>query len=101
MKPVHGRVGVIQQDATHGPSREVRRAGQRERVADAAGVVGAAGAAPQGIFLYQFETLCRNRLGYDRGEFSWVLEDNVLLRRSLERFGAHVYKTYRIFEKPL
>lgn len=27
----------------------------------------AAGASPQGIFLYQFETLCRNRLGYDRG----------------------------------
>lgn len=27
----------------------------------------AKGADPQGIFLYQFETLCRNRLGYDRG----------------------------------
>lgn len=27
----------------------------------------AAGASTQGIFLYQFETLCRNRLGYDRG----------------------------------
>lgn len=27
----------------------------------------AAGASPQGIFLFQFETLCRNRLGYDRG----------------------------------
>jgi hypothetical protein len=26
-----------------------------------------AGASVQGIFLYQFETLCRNRLGYDRG----------------------------------
>jgi hypothetical protein len=26
----------------------------------------AAGASPQGIFLYQFECLCRNRLGYDR-----------------------------------
>jgi len=25
------------------------------------------GATPQGLFLYQFETLCRNRLGYDRG----------------------------------
>ena len=25
------------------------------------------GASPQGIFLFQFETLCRNRLGYDRG----------------------------------
>ncbi len=24
-------------------------------------------ASPQGVFLYQFETLCRNRLGYDRG----------------------------------
>jgi hypothetical protein len=27
----------------------------------------ARGVSPQGIFLYQFETLCRNRLGYDRG----------------------------------
>ena len=27
----------------------------------------AGGASPQGIFLYQFECLCRNRLGYDRG----------------------------------
>jgi hypothetical protein len=27
----------------------------------------AAGASQQGIFLYQFESLCRNRLGYDRG----------------------------------
>jgi len=23
--------------------------------------------SPQGVFLYQFETICRNRLGYDRG----------------------------------
>lgn len=27
----------------------------------------AKGGSVQGIFLYQFETLCRNRLGYDRG----------------------------------
>src|SRR5207249_2712448 len=25
------------------------------------------GATPQGLFLFQFESLCRNRLGYDRG----------------------------------
>ena len=25
------------------------------------------GATPQGVFLFQFETICRNRLGYDRG----------------------------------
>jgi GNAT superfamily N-acetyltransferase len=39
--------------------------------------------------------------GFYRGEFSWVLEDNVLLRRALERMGARATKTYRIFEKPL
>lgn len=27
----------------------------------------AAGATPQGLFVYEFECLCRNRLGYDRG----------------------------------
>ena len=27
----------------------------------------ATGATPQGIFIYQFECLCRNRLGYDKG----------------------------------
>lgn len=27
----------------------------------------ASGASPQGIFLYHFEAICRNRLGYDRG----------------------------------
>jgi hypothetical protein len=27
----------------------------------------AEGATPQGVFLYQFECLCRNRLGYDQG----------------------------------
>lgn len=27
----------------------------------------AAGKSPQGMFMYQFETLCRNRLSYDRG----------------------------------
>ena len=27
----------------------------------------AQGVSPQGLFLYEFETLCRNRLGYDRG----------------------------------
>ncbi len=27
----------------------------------------ARGASPAGVFVYQFETLCRNRMGYDRG----------------------------------
>jgi GNAT superfamily N-acetyltransferase len=36
-----------------------------------------------------------------RGEGSWILEDNFPMRRGLERMGARVYKTYRVFEKPL
>lgn len=38
------------------------------------------------------------RLGYRGGELSWVLEDNVLMKRSLEVLGATRYKTYRIYE---
>lgn len=41
------------------------------------------------------------RSGYSKGECSWILEDNWDMRRGLERIGATVYKTYRVFEKPL
>ena len=39
--------------------------------------------------------------GYHRGEMSWILEDNVLMRRSIERMGATIGKVYRIYEKAL
>lgn len=47
-----------------------------------------------------YAALFRNgrRAGYEEGEFSWVLEDNVLMNRSLEALGARRYKTYRIYE---
>lgn len=35
------------------------------------------------------------------GELSWVLEDNVRVRRIIEMLGAVPYKTYRMFEKGL
>ena len=38
------------------------------------------------------------RLGYGDCEMSWILEDNVLMNRSLEVMGARRYKTYRIYE---
>lgn len=41
------------------------------------------------------------RAGYRRAECSWILEDNWEMRRGLERLGARVYKTYRIYEKAL
>ncbi|MDP9137565.1 MAG: N-acetyltransferase [Pseudomonadota bacterium] len=36
-----------------------------------------------------------------RGELSWVLEDNMPLRRILDAIGAVPYKTYRVYEKSL
>jgi hypothetical protein len=40
-------------------------------------------------------------LGYDKFEFSWVLEGNLPMRRISEAMGAEIYKTYRIYEKAL
>lgn len=39
--------------------------------------------------------------GYERYELSWVLEDNLPMRRICEAGGAKVYKTYRLYEKAL
>lgn len=38
------------------------------------------------------------RLQYGDCEFSWVLEDNILMNRSLKALGAKVHKVYRIYE---
>ena len=48
-----------------------------------------------------YATLVRNgrKLGYGDCEMSWILEDNVLMNRSLEVMGARRYKTYRIYER--
>ncbi len=46
-----------------------------------------------------YATLVRNarKLGFGDCEMSWILEDNVLMNRSLEVMGAKRYKTYRIY----
>ncbi len=47
-----------------------------------------------------YATLVRNArtLGFGDCEMSWILEDNVLMNRSLEVMGAKRYKTYRIYD---
>jgi len=40
-------------------------------------------------------------LGYQDLELSWILEDNMPMRRILEALGSRIYKTYRIYEKSL
>jgi hypothetical protein len=34
-------------------------------------------------------------------ELSWILEDNLPMRRILERLGTRIYKTYRVYGKML
>jgi len=41
------------------------------------------------------------RKGYKRCEMSWILEDNVMMNRIIQRIGGEVYKTYRIYEMVL
>ncbi len=48
-----------------------------------------------------YAMLVRNarKLGYGECEMSWILENNVLMNRSIELMGAKRYKTYRIYER--
>ncbi len=39
--------------------------------------------------------------GYTWGEMSWILENNDMMNRGIEMMQAHVYKTYRIYQKAL
>jgi hypothetical protein len=39
--------------------------------------------------------------GFARAELSWVLEDNVVMNRTIVKAGGRHYKTYRIYEKRL
>jgi len=49
------------------------------------------------LYLRLFEA--GRKLGIVRGEFSWILEDNMPMRQALEKMGCRVYKTYRVYEK--
>lgn len=39
------------------------------------------------------------RLGFQRGEASWILEDNTAVQRIIRLFGGVIYKTYRVYER--
>jgi GNAT superfamily N-acetyltransferase len=49
-----------------------------------------------------YETGRRARVkGYDYGEASWVVEDNVMMNRGAEMMNAVKTKTYRVYQYPL
>jgi GNAT superfamily N-acetyltransferase len=39
--------------------------------------------------------------GVTRAELSWILEDNLAMRRMIEALGGVAYKTYRVYERAL
>jgi GNAT superfamily N-acetyltransferase len=52
--------------------------------------------------VFYYETYVRGRkAGFERGEFSWILEDNYPMRNAMENWGARIYKTYRMYGKEL
>ncbi|RMF59653.1 MAG: hypothetical protein D6743_16010 [Calditrichaeota bacterium] len=49
---------------------------------------------------FYYETYTRGKKkGYSVAEFSWILDDNVLMNRALQGLGAKLYKKYALFEK--
>lgn len=41
------------------------------------------------------------RKGYREAEMSWILEDNLPMRRGIENLGGRPYRTYRIYDRPV
>jgi len=52
-------------------------------------------------FMYAEMSKSGQRLGIDWGELSWTLEDNAPVNLGIKMMGGTVYKTYRIYKKPL
>jgi hypothetical protein len=51
--------------------------------------------------LYYESFMGARSLGYKRGEVSWILEDNVCIIRPIQMWGGRVYKTYRVYQRPV
>jgi GNAT superfamily N-acetyltransferase len=51
--------------------------------------------------LYYETALAALPKGYKNAEMSWILETNEPMNRAVRFMGGEVYKTYRIYEKPL
>jgi GNAT superfamily N-acetyltransferase len=49
-------------------------------------------------FMYYEITRRAATLGIDKGEASWILEDNVMMNRGAEAMNGTLYKKYRIYE---
>jgi len=52
------------------------------------------------VFYYEtFKAV--TEMGFDSGEFSWVLEINDMMNRAAQNMGGKIYKTYRLYDYTL
>jgi GNAT superfamily N-acetyltransferase len=52
-----------------------------------------------GVLFYETARRAKE-LGYQYGEASWILEDNVMMNRAAETLQGKIYKRYRIYDLP-
>ncbi len=53
------------------------------------------------VLLYEHLAEHALRKGYHTAETSWILEDNVRMRRGIENFGGKLHRVYRIYERSI
>ncbi len=51
--------------------------------------------------LYHWIWTRAEKLGFSWGEAGWILEDNPAMNASLEKMTFRVYKTYRLYDRPI
>jgi hypothetical protein len=56
---------------------------------------------PLSSFLYAEMNESAKALGVEFGEAGWTLEDNHAVNAGIKMMGGTVYKTYRVFERPI
>jgi hypothetical protein len=52
------------------------------------------------LIMYHFLVTAKH-YGFREAEFSWILENNTAANTTLEKAGARMYKTYRLYQKGL
>ncbi|MDP1676178.1 MAG: hypothetical protein Q8L88_04875 [Bacteroidota bacterium] len=53
-----------------------------------------------GVLFFEIAVRAK-KIGYQYGEASWILEDNVMMNRAAEAMQGKRYKTYRIYQKEI
>ncbi|MDP3276279.1 MAG: hypothetical protein Q8Q09_13850 [Deltaproteobacteria bacterium] len=56
---------------------------------------------PLSVALYTEMNDRGQKLGMTHGELSWTLEDNAPVNVAIKAMGAKIYKTYRVYERPI